>query len=98
MSPQVGTISSSGLYTAPAGVNTQQIVTVQASSAANPSSTASVAVTLKPPPTSFTPIRVNCGGYDYTDPQGRLWAKDYGFTNTGGTAISDSPISGASIP
>ena len=49
VTPQVGTVSASGLYTAPASVNTQQVATVQASSAADPSRTASVFVTLNPP-------------------------------------------------
>ncbi len=44
-----GTINSSGLYTAPATVSTQQTVTVTATSAANTSASASATVTLVPP-------------------------------------------------
>jgi RHS repeat-associated protein len=44
-----GTVDSSGLYTAPATISTQQTVTVTATSQANSAATASVAVTLSPP-------------------------------------------------
>lgn len=44
-----GSISSSGLYTAPATINTQQMVTVAATSQADPTKSASVNLTLFPP-------------------------------------------------
>jgi RHS repeat-associated protein len=44
-----GNISSSGLYTAPASVATQQNVTITATSQANPSASSSVTITLYPP-------------------------------------------------
>jgi hypothetical protein len=45
-----GTISSAGLYTAPAAVPSPANVTIQAASVANPSVTASATVTVQPPP------------------------------------------------
>jgi hypothetical protein len=44
-----GTISTSGLYTAPAGVATQQSVTITATSAANSSAKGTATITLLPP-------------------------------------------------
>ena len=45
----VGTISSSGLYTAPAAIPSPAAVTVQATSAVSPSATGSATVTVQPP-------------------------------------------------
>jgi uncharacterized protein (DUF1800 family) len=45
----VGTISSSGLYTAPPAIPNPAAVTVQATSAASPSATGSATVTVQPP-------------------------------------------------
>jgi hypothetical protein len=47
----VGSITATGLYTAPASVSTQQAVTVQATSIADPTKSGSATVTLTPPPT-----------------------------------------------
>jgi uncharacterized protein YjdB len=47
-SPAVGTISSSGLYTSPSTVTAVQTVTVTVTSVADPTRSASAAVTLKP--------------------------------------------------
>ena len=47
-SPAVGTISSSGLYTAPTNVTSQQTVTITATSVADASKTATVTVTITP--------------------------------------------------
>ena len=49
LNPAVGAISTSGLYTAPASITSQQTVTVTATSAADSSKTASTIVTLVPP-------------------------------------------------
>lgn len=46
----MGTISSSGLYTAPTMISSQQTVTITASSQADPSKSASATVTLQAPP------------------------------------------------
>jgi len=50
ISPSVGTISSSGLYTAPNPVSSSQVVTVRATSVAAPSSSGTAQVSLAPPP------------------------------------------------
>ncbi len=55
VSPQAaGTVSSTGLYTAPAAVPSQQSVTVQATSTADPTKSASATLTLTPP--AATPL------------------------------------------
>jgi len=54
LSAPVGSIDPTGLYTAPAQLETPAKVTVMARSFANPNATASSAVTIQPPPVSFT--------------------------------------------
>lgn len=49
LSPAVGSISGTGLYTAPSSIASQQTVTVTATSVADPSKTATATVTLTPP-------------------------------------------------
>jgi hypothetical protein len=46
LSPAVGTISSTGLYTAPASVSSQQTVTAKATSVGDPTKSASATITL----------------------------------------------------
>ncbi len=53
-SPAVGTVSSTGLYTAPSTLASQQVVTVTATSIADPTKSASAAVTLVPPDFSIS--------------------------------------------
>lgn len=53
-----------------------------------------------PPPTLvtteyFKPIRVNCAGGNHTDPDGHVWAADYGYLN-GTTSTTTHAISGTS--
>src|SRR5206468_2580629 len=48
LNPQIGTVSSAGLYTAPASIPSQQTVTVTATSQANSALTAWTTVTLSP--------------------------------------------------
>jgi len=94
----VGTILN-GLYTPPATIGTQQAVTVVATSVADSTKVASASVTLQGPNTSsFTPIRVRSGGGQYVDPQGLVWAADYGYS--GNTAIysTSAAISGTTSP
>ena len=52
ISPQVGTISSSGLYTPPSSVTTQQTVTVVATTSVGGTRAGQAAITLSPPVTS----------------------------------------------
>lgn len=49
ISPAVGTISASGLYTAPSSITTQQTVTVTATSQSNATATGTATVQLLPP-------------------------------------------------
>jgi hypothetical protein len=48
-SPAVGTLSASGLYTAPASITTAQSLTVTATSVADSTKSAAAAITLQPP-------------------------------------------------
>ncbi len=85
--PAFGSITAGGVYQAPAVVNSATTVTVTATSAADPTKTATASVTVNPatgPPT----FRVNAGGDDYTDPSGKLWSADFGFT--GGAKFCDT--------
>jgi hypothetical protein len=60
LTPLVGTISTSGLYTAPASIATQQTVTVTATSVADPCKSASASVILNPPVTvSVAPTAIS---------------------------------------
>jgi hypothetical protein len=52
-----------------------------------------VSNTTTPPPTTFSPIRVNAGGAAYRDPEGLSWTADYGF-NAGGIFTNNSAIGG----
>ena len=62
LSPDVGTLSSSGLYTAPAAIASQQLVTVTATSVADNTKSASAAVSLFPPiSVSVSPASVVVG-------------------------------------
>ncbi len=58
MSPQVGTLSASGLYTAPGTISTSQTVTITARSVADTSKSASATVSLVPvvipPPVTYS--------------------------------------------
>jgi len=49
ISPALGSVSTGGLYTAPASISSPQTVTVTATSVADPDSSASATITLQPP-------------------------------------------------
>jgi hypothetical protein len=91
--PPTGSISNSGLYTAPATVTTSQNVTVTATSMADQVTSGYATITLVP----GGAIRVNAGGPSYTDAQGRVWTADTGFTG-GNTYSVGSAIAGTSTP
>ena len=55
LTPSVGSISATGLYTAPGTISTTQTVTVTATSVADPSQSASSTITLQPVAVSMTP-------------------------------------------
>ena len=103
ISPMLGSISSLGVYTAPAAITSAASVTVTAKSVADPSKTGSAVINLQPAPGTpqgaawWLPIRVNAGGGAYTDPQGNVWSADTGFS--GGYSFSTtSAIAGAVQP
>ncbi len=82
--PPVGTLTTNGLYTAPASITTPQTVNVTATSQAVSTQSAVATVNLLPPLGLFAPVFVNSGGPAYTDTLGNSWAADNSFT--GGTA------------
>lgn len=45
-----------------------------------------------------TSALVNCGGGNYTDPQGNVWAADYGYTGTTATYSTTASISNTTTP
>jgi Malectin domain/Domain of unknown function (DUF1929)/PKD domain len=95
LSPQLGTLSSAGLYTAPASIPAKTIANVVATSVADPMQSTAAVVSLLPPVSSFVPTFVHSGGSAYTDTLGNSWAADNSFTggNTSSTthAIANTP-------
>jgi 6,7-dimethyl-8-ribityllumazine synthase len=77
LNPALGSISPSGLYVAPLSISSPQLVNVTATSVADPTKFASATVSLLPSG-SFTPIRVNAGGWTYIDSSNRTWSADTG--------------------
>jgi subtilisin family serine protease len=80
LNPTVGSISQTGLYTAPATVNATQTVTI-AASVAGLTKTATLTVSPLSTQSTFTPIRVNAGGAAYVDAQGQTWSADAGYSS-----------------
>lgn len=110
LSPPVGSISGSGFYSAPAFIPSNQTVTVVASSQADTTKVATAAIALiaanpapppppppPPPSSSGGAIRVKAGGGAYTDPQGRTWLADTGFSE-GFSFTTTSPIGNTATP
>jgi DNA-binding CsgD family transcriptional regulator len=64
--PQVGTITPGGLYTAPASIVASQVVTLMATSVADPTKSATAIITLVPPPTSACDLNAD-GKVDASD-------------------------------
>ncbi|MFN7932904.1 MAG: malectin domain-containing carbohydrate-binding protein [Bryobacteraceae bacterium] len=89
----LGTIATNGLYQAPASISMTQTVTVRATSQADGLTVGTATVTLVPPTSTFTPIRVNAGGVQYVDSGGRTWSADTGFSG-GQSYATSSAISG----
>jgi hypothetical protein len=77
VSPAVGSVNSSGVYTGPPlPVSQRTAVTVTATSAANPSVKASAAITVLP---GVPDIRINSGDLPgFTDAAGHVWSADFG--------------------
>jgi hypothetical protein len=94
LSPQVGTLSTSGLYTAPATLTSNQVVQVTATSVADPTQSAAASVTLMAP---FSQLLLNAGGPAYTDSTGQLWLADNSFAG-GNTASTTNSIANTTDP
>jgi hypothetical protein len=76
MNPTLGSLDSSGLYTAPDDVAAPQTITATATSNADPTVSASVTLTVLPQ----GPIRINSASTsDYVDSQGNTWWADAGY-------------------
>lgn len=92
LSPNVGSLSSSGVYTAPASLTQDTQITITARSRDLPDRSASTSILLKAAP---EPIRINCGeGSAFTDAHGNRWVQDYGFSKDTMQNHLDVPISG----
>ncbi len=88
VTPSVGTVSSSGLYTAPASNPTQQTVTVKATSVAAPQTSATATVTVLPSViVSVTPTNASM----YPSQMNLFVAT---VSNAGNTAVTWSMVSG----
>jgi hypothetical protein len=55
------------------------------------------AIQVIPQVSAFSPIRVNAGGPNYTDPMGQIWSADTGFTG-GGIGSTTAAISQTNTP
>jgi hypothetical protein len=98
LNPAVGSISASGLYTAPGSISSTSTVKVTATSVADPTKSASASVTLTAGGSSaFTPIRINGGGPGYTDPSGKVWKADTGY-DAGNAYGTGAAITGTTTP
>jgi hypothetical protein len=99
MSPALGTISSSGMYAAPANIAVAQTITISVASVADPTKFASTNISLVPAigvSQGFPPIRIHAGPA-YTDPSGILWSADSNFTG-GAQLVTQNSISNTSTP
>ena len=90
LSPAVGTISSGGLYTAPATLSGPQTVTVTATGTANAKNQATATVTITPPVTvSLTPTAATM-----LPAQGQTFTATVGGTTNTGVTWSIAPATG----
>jgi hypothetical protein len=90
VNPAVGTISSGGLYTAPATLSSPQTVTVTATSTANANNQAAATVTITPPVTvSLTPTAATM-----LPAQGQTFTVTVGGTSNSGVKWSMAPATG----
>lgn len=91
LTPNIGTIAN-GLYTAPATVSTQTIVTLTAANVTSPSSTASASITLQASPTPTTPTTPTTGAISLTPALSSLAAgQTIALTsNASGSALCNS--------
>ncbi len=97
MSPSVGTLSATGLYTAPGTIANTQMVTITVTNLFDPGLSASTVVTLSPSqPVSM--LRLDSGSATVsTDPIGQTWAGDANFT-AGSIFSVSSAVSNTTTP
>jgi hypothetical protein len=96
--PAQGTMSQTGLYTAPSSVSATQTVLVTAANPADPTKYTAAMVVLTPPGgAGFTPIRINAGGLPYTDALNQPWLPDTGFAG-GSTFRTTTAIHNTTAP
>jgi hypothetical protein len=91
LSPEVGSISQSGVYQAPDSISHDTSVTVSAQSRDVPARAATGTVQVQ---AKKQAIRVNCGGGPFRDAQGNEWSGDHGFTPSLDNSVR-VPIAGA---
>jgi hypothetical protein len=85
--PAVGSITSSGLYTAPSTISADQTVAVQARSVANSTVVASAQISLK----ALTVLHLNAGGSQQTV-NGTLWSADSYYSGGWTYAVSSGTV------
>jgi Malectin domain/Legume lectin domain/Chitobiase/beta-hexosaminidase C-terminal domain len=95
LSPAVGTLSNTGLYTAPSSITTSQTATVTATSVADTTRSASATVHLQSSQPAV--VAVHSGGGAYTDTSGQVWSADQNFSG-GKTYTTTHAIQGTSDP
>ncbi len=92
LTPNVGTITSGGVYSAPESIAQDTEVTLTARSKDLTERSVSTTVLVKAAPET---IRINCGeGSAFTDAQGHRWAQDYGYSRDTMQNHLEVPISG----
>jgi hypothetical protein len=90
ISPNIGSISSAGVYTAPSAITSAQTVTVTATSVATPSGSATGMINLVPPPAAPpAPATPAAKGYLSMNPS----SFNFGSVNIGGSASQTFAIS-----
>jgi Malectin domain/Chitobiase/beta-hexosaminidase C-terminal domain/Legume lectin domain len=95
LNPAIGTLSNSGLYTAPSSITTTQTVSVTATSMADATRSASATVHLQSSQPAV--VAVHSGDGAYTDTSGQLWSADQGF-NGGKTYTTTQSVQGTADP
>jgi hypothetical protein len=107
-SPQVGTLDSAGLYMAPSPITSQQIITVTATSVADPTKSASASITLTAPiavslaPLSATLVANQTAQFTATvtgsSNTGVTWAISPNVGSIGSSGLYKAPASITSQP
>jgi len=94
LNPALGTISSSGLYTAPASITTQQSVVVTAIAAADPTKTATAKLILVPPAPPAISVSVSPSGISLGQGQSQQFSASVTGSNNNAVTWSMNPVVG----